>query len=201
MQEKIKSLQYLLTDLKGIFHEPERALVAFLARPARSAPYLLWTMHLPLLLLGPIAGLLCPLCWLRGGHFSIKKLFVPSLVAAALLLVTVTTDRLIEHSRIRGLMDSDRPLMKNIGLFLTLPVSAALVFFLLHPAVGYLMLIASWIYFMFLTLGFHARYREMTITRVVIYYLSAAITLLFGLVVVLALLNVWKSFEILRSLL
>lgn len=102
--------------------------------------------HLPFVLSYPFLVAISPSTWLKW-HFtqtlpSFRSLLLPPLLVVAIAILATFYDKLLEF-RHGPLRMQDRPVVRNVTLFLSMPVSASLLFFLIHPAVGWLMLVAS----------------------------------------------------------
>ncbi|MEQ9367169.1 MAG: hypothetical protein RIF32_23250 [Leptospirales bacterium] len=173
----LESFSTSLHWLAAIFRRPEAAAREFLRIEQGSALRLFLYYHLPLLAIFPVAGLLCPAVHLGAGRFSFGlQVVAPLALVIGALAFAVLFDqvaRFAQHPRMENGVDEKRT--KNLALFLHLPLSASGIFFLFHPLLGFLMLLAALLYCVWISIETTAMFYESSRARVLVYMINAAL--------------------------
>lgn len=185
--------------LGAVFRNPRESAVAFLGEGLETARSVFLRWHLPLLLLYPVAIWLCPLTWIFSGGPSWKSALAPLGLALGSLALAFALDRTVQYSvepRVRTPEESEP---RNVAFFLFLPVSGAGLFFLIHPAVGYLALFAAALFSLYNSLETLAWMYSRSRARILTDLIVAVTLLLLPLLVFFGLLNLLNSVRILRE--
>ena len=146
MLDFFRSLKWL----ELILANPTQALQSRLERPMGKARRDFSQDHLIYYVVYFILLLFSPYLWYKvifSSLPSFKSLVIPPILCALFLVIVTLFDRLLEF-RNPTKTPIAKPQSHNRALFLSIPVSASLFFFLLHPLFGYLMLIAAATYSM-----------------------------------------------------
>lgn len=195
------NLARALEDLQRIGRDPAGALTMFAASRHIRTRAILWQLHLPLLAAYPVAALLCPYSYVFGSGPSLKAhILVPLLLVAVFLLQAMLFDRVLEYSGPRPVELEPLPDHSQLALRFHLPLCGAGIFFFLHPALGYVMLLATALYCAGLALRMQCVARGISYARALTAYVSAATLPMLGLVALLAVWNVWRTLSIIRGL-
>ncbi|MCR9140943.1 MAG: hypothetical protein NXI24_01625 [bacterium] len=198
-----KSFAASLQWLAAIFRGPEAAARGFLRSDQGSALHLFLFYHAPLLAIFPLAGLLCPAVHLGFGRFSFALQIVAPLVLVigALLFAAIFDQiaRFAQHPRMEASADEVRA--KNLALFLHLPLSATGIFFLFHPVLGFLMLLAALAYCLWISIEVSAIYYERSRARVLVYMINAALLGIVPLALMTFLGNLLRNISYIQKLL
>lgn len=199
MENLFRTLQWL--DLQ--FSHPRDALARHRERPPARAFRDFREDHLPFLLAYPLVLLLSPWTWIHyflgGGIPSLRALALPVFIVLAVLLLAVFFDKIREYRTAPGLR-KEQPAERNIALFFSLPVSASLIFFLVHPAAGFLALLASLAYSFLQFARYEASARNSPLRNVVAEMIVAAGFLLIPVAGLLLLYNLALTSRILVDL-
>lgn len=171
--------------LAAIFGGYESATRDFLRIYQGSALRLFLRLHAPLLVVFPLAGVLCPAVHVGLGRFSIAlHCVVPLVFVLGALAFAALFDQIVRYAGHPTMpppaASSDGELRaRNIALFLHLPLSATGVFFFLHPLLGYLMLLIALVYSLWIAIEATAIFYELSRARVLVHMIN---TVLLGLV-------------------
>ena len=190
-------------QLAAIFREPEVAVREYLRRShENSALALFLRLHLPLLTIYPVAALLCPAIHFGPGRFSFAlQVVAPLVLVLGALLFAVIFDQVARfslHPQLEEDPQAARP--RNIALYVHLPLSAAGIFFILHPLLGFLMIFVALLYCLWLALQMTAIFYEQSRARVLVHMVNAALLGLVPLVVLALLGNLLRNITILKNL-
>lgn len=189
--------------LAAIFRQPEAAAREFLRANQGSALQLFLRLHLPLLALFPLAGLICPAVHLGASRFSFGlHVIAPLMLVIGALAFAVLFDqvsRFAQHPRMERAANELR--VKNLALFLHLPLSATGIFFILHPVVGFLMLLLALFYCLWISIETAAIFYESSRARVLVYMINAALLGVVPLTIFTFLANLLRNLTFLKNLL
>lgn len=199
----LENLLKSLTRLDLQFRNVGDAISEHAGRPPGKAIRDFREDHLPFLLAYPLVVAASPSTWLKwhSAHAfpSVRSVLLPPLFVIALLFLSAFFDKLLEF-RHGPLRMRDRPAVRNVTLFLTMPVSAALIFFLIHPLAGWLMLFSAAAFSLFQAAHYESTLRRGSMRSVVAEIIVAAGFLLLPLVGLLLLYNAVLTARILADL-
>lgn len=191
-----------LHHLSLIFNLGEGAVREHLKRTPVSPLRLFQTEHLPLLVSHPLFSLLSPFRWWNG--IGIAELFgamvVPVIAVFIFLLPAAAFDRLLEHRRGPHIADAEERRIKNVSLYLHLPVSGAGIFFLLHPMIGYLMILIAGLYSIYLSIRAAVELHGLIPATALRYYIQGLILCMVPVVLFALLFNLYTTTVILIDL-
>ncbi|MEQ8350511.1 MAG: hypothetical protein RH862_03450 [Leptospiraceae bacterium] len=194
-------------DVEAILSRPAQATAEFLERPAVKSLRFFAIYHLPFLILLPFFTFISPYRLVFGGSFSKRDIFgFPTILILGFLCMGAVFDRMQRYTRAAGI-DPERsnffdmrPAGKNLSLYLHLPLSASVFLFFLHPAAGYLGLLATAIYCAYQSIVAWARLRGQTILHSLSVYVLSAGMLMLPLLGLMILYNLLKTYRILREI-
>ena len=178
-----------VADIKAIFTDPPGAVGAYLEREPESSFGFLIKKHLPLVVLFWLFTLLSPYVLIRALSSTISlrlitgllvKSLIPSVLLLGALFLAMAYDKVTEHNNPPRLMDNESPLLKNLALFLHLPLSAAGMFFFIHPALGYGIFFFAGLYCISLSVRIHSMARRISLVRAFVMF-TIALSFLLGL--------------------
>ena len=191
-----------VTDLKSIFTDAMAGTGDFIKRTPLTATQFFVRRHLPLLILYPICSTLAPYTWLKSGDFSIKsQILFPVLLPLVIIVLALVYDKISEYARLEPVEDNIRPLIRNVSSFLHLPLSGSALFFLIHPLIGYLMILTAAIYSIYLSIRAQAVFRRVSYARAIVHYISAAFFLFIPGFLMLFIINISLTIQIFQRIL
>ena len=138
------NLIYAAWHLNNILRDHPIALETLSKRIPYSIFSIYWQLHLPLLLLFPIAGLLSfNHCFTQSSpfpvglwqqNFSWRDVWLPTVIIHSLLLLAVVYDRIVENAQPKLNVKSDLTMnnkqpVRNIALYFHLPTCGVSAFF------------------------------------------------------------------------
>lgn len=186
------SLAGAVSELNLVFQDFRAAALDFSKRPPGRALDVFQELHLPMLALVPFFAALCPYRWAFKGGVSIgKHIILPVILILAVLMLAALFDRVTEHTEPPEI--GAPPQMRNLALYLHLPVSATAPFFFLHPLIGVLMVLVAAGYAGWISIRSVSRIRRITLMRSLTQYISAAILALIPLIVLVAGMNMFRT--------
>ncbi len=190
--------------LAAIFRQPESAAREFLRENTQASALSTFVrFHAPLLAIFPLAGGLCPAVHLGAGRFSLFLHVVAPLVlvlgALAFAVLFDQISRFAQHPRMDGAPDEAK--VKNVALFLHLPLSATGVFFFLHPLAGFLMLLVALCYCLWISIETTAALYSSSRARVLVYMINAALLGVAPLALLTLLGNLMRNLRFIKDLL
>lgn len=196
----------LLTEatghLQGILTDARASLIAFLRSPDRptTALGLFIRYHAPLLLFFPVLSLLSPLRFVIGPDLHpVILIFAPLMLAVGSLVLAALLDGLIQHARTPHVPDESDIEIKNVALYLHLPVSGSALCFFIHPLLGFLVLLLTIAYCLYLSLDLHALVRGKTRAEILVHFITTLIVILLPLLILTLLSSLWRSIQILSE--
>ena len=179
--------------LQEIFRDPAAATAAFLRETPRGATALqiFYRLHLPLLLTYPIAAALSPLVHLsRRGLSPIKHIILPLMLVAAFYVLALLFDRVIRYAQHPRLEDPDETPIRDVALFLHLPLAAAGIFFVIHPLLGLLTTVLAGLHCIWISLDTTATCYGLSRAKAITHWISALFLLLIPVTALLLARNV-----------
>ncbi len=194
------SLARALDDLELLARDREAALDTFARRGRERSWDIFRRIHLPLLLLYPAAALLCPLSYILGRGPSLTGVLVPAMLVVVFLVQAALFDRVLEYGSHRTLESEEEPRFAQIALYFHLPLSAGGIFFLILPALGYIMLLLGALFCVGLSIFAQSRARGVSLARALTAYISAALLPLSLLFVLAVVYNLYHTVAVLRGL-
>ncbi len=186
-------------DLRAIFADYIAAAREHGSRPVSASFRFLRENHLGLVLLYPVFALACPYVWIVKGRISpATQIVMPVLLVGVFLLLALLYDKIMEHSRPPSLPEDKE--IRNLAVFLHLPVSAAGMFFFLHPGLGYLMVFAAAIYSILMSIRAQSLAHGRGLGDAFSRYIGAGLLLMVPLVLMLLAFNILRTVRIFKSL-
>ena len=174
-------LRETIGDLEAVFRDDKGALAGFLNRPARTMRSLFFTVHLPLLLLFPVFSLLCPYRWISGGRLSwTGEVFAPLVLVLGAMVLAGIYDKLLEYGTLSPLYDVEKPELKNVALFLHLPLASGGLAFFVHPVAGYAMIFTLWANSLLMSVRAQADLRGLSMRHAGLFWLYAFLIVAFA---------------------
>lgn len=188
--------------LAELFRHPEQAAREYLRGNQGSALEMFLRLHLPVLVLYPVAGLLCPAVHLGLGRFSFTlQVVAPLVLVVGALAFAVLFDQVARFARHPEMETPENALrIKNLALFSHLPLSAAGIFFILHPLIGFLMVLIALAYSVWTAIDLTSIFFEVSRARVLVYLINAALLGVVPLAALTFLVNILRSLVFVKRL-
>ncbi|MBW7857424.1 MAG: hypothetical protein H3C43_03815 [Leptonema sp. (in: Bacteria)] len=201
MLDSFRSLYWL----ELILMNPKLALQSRLERPMGRVRHDFRQDHLVYYIAYFVLLLVSPYLWynvLFGRLPSFQSLLLPPFLAILFLLLITVFDRFIEYrnSPTNGKAPVANPNSHNRALFLSIPVSASLFFFILHPLFGYLMLFGAIVYSVIQTVQSIAGDQQLSVQRVFALLISFCGVFLLPIVALLLIYNLVITSRILTTI-
>ncbi len=186
------SLAGAVSELTLVFQDFRTAALEFSKRPPGRALDIFQELHLPMLALVPVFAALCPYRWAFKGGVSVgKHILLPVILILGVLLLAALFDRVTEHTEPPEI--GAPPQMRNLSLYLHLPVSATAPFFFLHPLLGTLMVLVAAGFAGWISIRSVSRLRRITLMRSLTHYISAAILALIPVIILVTGMNLFRT--------
>ena len=165
----------------------------------RSGMDFLLQYHMPLILLAILAYLFSPWRLATAHHFLEKGVAVAPFLMIAGLILAWTFDRLAENARGPSRELPEIPDRRHVALFLMLPLSSSGIFLFIHPGLGLLLTLASFVLSFVYAIDVMGWVHGFTRTRSLTLLILAGLVYLIPLAILLLINNIWMSLDILRD--
>ncbi len=186
-------------SLREILCHPTERLEGLKKWDDHEARQLFLKLHLPLLVLFPLASLSAPLVHILDSFSARHAIYPPVAILAALTYATIF-DRISGYFRKPRMEEKSYATYRNTSLYLHLPLSGSALFFFIHPIIGYIMLFFSWIYVTWLSWEATARLERMSRIKVFVHWLCGIPLFAIPLLLLLFLANIYRSMQIFEQL-
>lgn len=177
-------------------------LLEVLKNKEETSREIFYNVHLPFLIHFPIIILISPYFWysLFFKNFSLKSIlwiyfFIPLGIYSILILFSVFFDKLQIYSQIPTI-NLQR---KYFCLYSSLFTTASILFFILHPFLGYFALLFSFVYSFVVGIYLWSKFLKKELKKLILETILSVSFFLFVLVILLFILNLLHSYYDLKK--
>ena len=202
-------LDLILVDVKNVFQlylNPEFDYIK------KSSLTIFLRLHLPLLILSIIACLFAPSNFLnfkfdsllslkKAQSFSLTQTLLPIFLILIFIFYTILFDNFLEFQKpkLDTIYNKENP-YPNLSLLISLPIAGVGVFFFFHKLLGYAMFLICIIRCVYFSLEYSAANYNLTRARVLTFWITTGIFILFNILILSLLINIYDTIKIALSL-